>query len=482
MKVRKTLTYIFIGLVFLGGLFLRTSNLRKRVDFNWDQETTAEAVYGIVKNKKPLLIGPRVGPAKFFLGPGYYYLALPFLLAARFDPIGLYYLSAALSLANGLVFYFVVNKIFNQKTAIVGLLFYFFPPLIVTFDMIPWNVNFLFSASLLTFYGLYKVFIDKENDLLDYILLGVGVGLGLQAHFTAVFFALILIFLIVIKKKFPKRLLLTFVIIFLFILPLLIFELRHDFLNTRHIIEFFQLNSAVYHDMNYFKRTWRNFRIIVELGGKMLVPEPLSFKAKMFFGFSLIFYVLKEAYFPENVRKKLYRLIFLFLLLPLVFISFYKGLIPEYYFFIQVPLLIILLADLLVNVFKIIKRPYFLAIAIVWLYLLLKPSYIQAFFVSNESLYFKQQTVDYVISLSKSKEFKVRYIMATGSDVGFNYLFKLKGKIPKDGAEQEFIVVHPFIPQFKREYFVYYPDVPGKETEEYETFGAYGVRRPEYMK
>jgi len=482
MKMSKNLKIVFLLAVFIMGSFLRINNLKKGVEFNWDQERTAKIVYKMVKEKKPILIGPRVGPAKFFLPPGYYYLALPFLILSSFYPIGLWFLSALISIITGLLFYFLTKGIFDEKSAFLSLLFYLFSPFIVSFNRIPWNVNLLFLSILLSFYSMFKIFIDRSRDKKDFVLLGLGIGIGIQAHFTALFLILILLFLVLTKRTLPKKLLISLAVVLFLILPIAVFELRHDFLNLRQLVDFLQNNSSSLTDLNFQKRLWRNFKIAMELGGKIFLPQDFSFKSKAVFGFILFFYLLKEAYFPENKRKKTYRLIFLFFLISIFCFSFYKGPMPEYYFFFLMPLFLVLLADLLANVFKVFARPYFLLPVLFWLFVLLRTSYINTSKISSESLYFKQKAVDYIIGFADNRKFKINYIMETGRNVGFDYLFQIRGGRLDESAQKEYILVHPFIPEYEREYFVYYPEVPGENIEEYEQFGAYAVKIPKDRK
>lgn len=482
MQIKNKIFYVFFVLILLTGYIFRIYNLEKNAEFNWDQERTAEVIYEMVKNKKPVLIGPRVGPAKFFLPPVYYYLALPFLWATGFNPIGLYYLSALLSFLTALVLYFTAEKLFNRQTAFVALAFYLFSPFIVIFNRIPWNVNLLFISSLLTLYSQYKIFIKKSKNIFNYILLGVGIGLGFQAHFTAIFLPIISLLLILIKKNFSKKYLITILVVLFFLLPIIVFELRHDFLNTRQLAEFIFFNSKTNAELGLWERLFRNFKIALELGGKIFLLDSFKMRTKIFFGGLMVFYLLKEAYFPENKRKKLYRLIFLYFMLTVFILAFYKGEVPEYYFFIFAPLFIILFADFLVNVLQIFKRFYFLVAVLFLFAVLLKASFLKISTVNNEALYFKQKAVDYIIALSSNEHFKINYIMETGRNVGFDYLFKVKNGQLDAQAEKEFIIVHPFIPEYNRELFVYYPDFPGENIDEYKQFGAYAVKKPEKEK
>ena len=463
MKIKKNYLIVFTILSIIFGSFFRLHNLSKNMEFTWDQETTATKVLEMFRDKKPLLIGPRVGPAKFFLPPFYYYLTAVFLLITKFDPIGLYYCSTLIGIFTGLAFYFFSKEIFDEKTAFLTVIIYFLSPLLTYFDRLPWNVNLLILASLLTFLGIFKIFIKNSKQTYDYFLLGLGMSLGIHAHLTALFFPVVLFFLSFIKKKFSKKMMFSFLIVFISCLSLVVFDLRHGFFNFKAVLEFLGSNSDFSSKLSFFQRLINNFRISFESAGKLFLTA--SYHIKLFFGMILAFYVLRQAFFSKEKNYEKYQLIFIFAFCPLLLLSFYKGELPEYYFFFQMPAFILLTADLLAGKIKIFDKIWLFGLLLVYLIYLGRWDFIFVSKVNTASLFYKQKTMNYILDEAGNKDFKINYDMELSNQVGFNYFLKLKNKSSNNKADLEFVIIYPFIAE--------------KAVLVDEAFGAYGVKKTE---
>ncbi len=436
MKLKKPFLF-FLMTVILLGTFLRLCHLRKNVTFNWDQERTATLILEAMEERKLVLIGPRIGPGKLFLGPLYYYLVAPFLILTGFNPIGLYYSSALIGIATGILVYLIAREIFNEKIGLISSGLYFLSPLMVFFDRIPWNVNFLITSFLLIIYGLFRLFSQKKPKLTDYLILGLGFGLGYQAHFSSILFLPFLPFLffrlLILKKiKEALNLGLTFLLILIFLLPLLIFDLRHDFFNLKMLVEFFQTNSQSLAMFSFPQRLAKNVFTSLNLVGGLLVNASFSWM-NLFLGAVFLFYLFKKSI-----------LFFLFYFLPILFLSFYKGETPEYYFFWQIPVIIFFLAKFLVEtarVFPGYKRKMLVAGLLIIMFW--RSASLAAKHRIN-SLFYKQKVTEKILEESRGNEFKVSYIMEKGEDVGFNYFFVLNKKKPVAEAKLEFFISFPY--------------------------------------
>jgi len=471
---KKAFLLVFF-LAAAAGCFLRFYNLPKNVEFGWDQETTASQVLTMVRNKKPLLIGPRVGPAKFFLGPAYYYLAAPFLLASNFNPLGLYYCSVCLGILAGLILFFVSRDVFNERVAQIGIMIYSLSPLVVHFDRIPWNVNLLILASLLVFWANYKIFVQNSPDKKIYLVLGLGIGLGLQAHLTAVSFLLVLPPLFLLKRRDWRKAGLSLLVVFFSLLPLFVFDFRHQFFNLKGIIQFLASNSSPLPELSFVQRLINTGRISWELVGKLLVNyQGNYYHLKVVLGALVWFYGLLLLF----RKKREFYLLFLFLLVSPLVLAFDCGSIPEYYFLLQAPFLIILTAYFFARWWKQFPCGLFVFL-VIYLFFLGWQSFISVQTINDESLFYKQQAVEYILEEAGGRPFKLNPVAKKGRDVGFNYFFTRQGQLPVEKANLEFFLVYPFIPEMGNNYFNYYPQMPGESLTEYQEFGAYGVKKVE---
>jgi hypothetical protein len=463
MKQKKRIAVILFFLLLLVGGLLRFYNLKKNVDFGWDQERAAIAILEMLRSKKPFLIGPRVGPAKFFLGPLYYYLATPFLLITKLDPIGLYYCSVLIGEATAIFIYYLGKQIFNRKIAFLSLMIYCLSPFFVIYDRIPWNVNFLIFSSLLTFFAIFKTFLRNKETIFNYVLLGLGIGLGIHSHLTSVFLLAILLFFILIKKKLSLKLGVSFLIIFLFLLPLIVFDFRHDFFNLKAVLEFLNTNSEYPTALSFKQRVFKNLVACLELPGKIFLTDGYYWLG-LFPGIILLIYLLKRAFLDKIDRGK-YQTMLSYLFLPLALLGFYRGEIPEYYFFLQVPVLIFLIADFLteeIDIFSHVKKLGFLALFFLFLTLQGLPPIKN---INEASLFYKEKVIDYILSSAGKRSFKVSYLMNRGRDVGFNYFLKLKNQELDDKANLEFSVIYPIYSEIRK--------------GDYKIIGSFGVKAKE---
>lgn len=463
--MRIDLKLFLVICFFLPVIFLRFYNLRKNVSFNWDQEITAQQVRFMVINHKPILIGIRIGPAKFFLPPLYYYLAAPFLIITKFDPIGLYYFSGILGLMTGVSIYYFSKKILSDSNnskniAFITSLIYLISPSFLVFDRAPTGLNLLIIPTFITFVSLINI-TDNQKRFRDYLLLGIGIGLGLNAHFTAVFLIIISLLWLMYKKKLSYKLIITFLMILLFISPLIIFDLRHQFFNTRAFFEFFQGNKETLSiTLPLILSRWaKNIFIIMELWGTMAVGN-IAFWGKSVIGFALLVFLLQRVVLVKNRIKSIYLLGILFLFVSSFLFTFYNGAIPEYYFLIITPLFLLSLSDFIYRELDKNKTNIFLAL----LGLMSLVIYDFAVIKTNigDSLFNKQQAIASI----KDNPAKITYAMSSlGQNFGYSYLLNLRNISVDENAKTEYIIKFPISQDLRRNDYIKYGEIGVKRKE-----------------
>lgn len=241
---------IALGL-FLIGLFLRLYRLNDFVTFLGDQGRDAMIIKRILTFEHFPAIGAPTSVGQVYLGPFYYYFIAPWLLFFRFDPIGLAFGVAIFSSLYLLINYFIVKDLFNKKIALISTILITFSSTLIEYSRFSWNPNLLPLFSLITFYVFTKAIQTKK--LVFFILTGAFVSFAIQLHYLSLFLAppMAIIFIVSLVKN-PKRLKTIFMnwgsmfLSFLFFsLPLVIFDLRHNFLNSRNFIELFNTGENV---------------------------------------------------------------------------------------------------------------------------------------------------------------------------------------------------------------------------------------------
>lgn len=221
--------------------------------FLGDQGRDAIVVKRIVTLEHFPAIGPTSSIGQVFLGPFYYYLIAPFLLLFNYNPGGLAIGVAFLSII-GLIFSYIgIRKISNKKTADFFLILATFSYVIVDLSRFSWNPNLLPLFSFITLYFFYLLL--KHQKTLHAILFGAFLSFSIQLHYLA-YLSIIPIFIIILsfitkerQKNLAllKKLLISAAAFLFFYSPLIIFDLKHDFLNSKNLIRMFTDKKIIQH-------------------------------------------------------------------------------------------------------------------------------------------------------------------------------------------------------------------------------------------
>lgn len=323
LKLFKDKYFICVLILFLIGAFLRFYRLEEFVTFLGDQGRDAVILKRIITLEHLTAIGAPTSVGQVYLGPFYYYFIAPWLLIFRFEPIGLAFGVAFISSLYLLLNYFIIKDLFNKKIALISTFLISFSFIIIDFSRFSWNPNILPIFSLLTVYFSTKAF--KTLKLSFFLLAGAFLSFSIQLHYLALFSILPLIAILLIKfyeekkrigKLFYKSLslLMSF---FVFSSPLLIFDLRHNFLNFRNFVKLFQTSNTVASSklsefiQSFFYLNKYTFNITFNSAFSVFI---------MFFIFILFLFILK--------RKNNLRIFFIFFFFLLLGVSLYGG--PKY--------------------------------------------------------------------------------------------------------------------------------------------------------
>ncbi len=234
-------------LFFIAGLPRSIELLNHNYLFGYDQGEHFLQVKKILVDRHPTLIGTEVGGGGgFFQGPGWYYLlAIPFVISNG-DPYAGMILMFIIGVSTVLFAFYFARKMFDDKTAfVIGMLIAISPAIIPQSRFIwpPFPVSIL--AVFLLFF-LYCV-LQKKERYLPFLTLTIG----LMTHFETATAATLLINLILfapllfLKKLASFRMvLLSVVTLVLTQLPLALFDIKHNFLNSRGIVKILLSSSS----------------------------------------------------------------------------------------------------------------------------------------------------------------------------------------------------------------------------------------------
>ena len=221
---------LFLALIVCFGLFLSFYRVSELYGYGFDQERDYNTVKAIVVDHKFTLIGPRVvSSAGFFLGPFYYYLQVPFFILFRGDPLYGAYFTAAINFITYLLIYFVLSRLTSSRlTAFTAALLW-----LTTANRTGWNVSFV------PLFFLLFVYFHKRPLLLTFIFF-----LSLNFHPQMIFLGPLWLYVLTKHKLSLGQIILLASAALLPFLPLVVFDLRHDFINTRAALAFLSASGS----------------------------------------------------------------------------------------------------------------------------------------------------------------------------------------------------------------------------------------------
>jgi len=405
-------SFILVFLVFLLFSFFRFYNLDKRVIFDWDQERDALVIERILSGKLTL-IGPRaLGPEGFFLGPYFTYLLAPFYLLTKLHPGAMVFFIIVYNLAFFALTFLVLREFFGYSTALIFLLIWSLHPALIGIDLIAWN-PLLVPLVVIAIWGLFFLTFRKLP-LYIWLAVGILVGLGINFHFQLLFLTpFALVFLFSQRKDLIKRLAVFLGGIAFCFLPLLAFDLRHNFLNSKLFLDFL---SGEGKGVDYFAwfPVWKNVTVaLIGIDAKII---PLAF-------YFLVLVLVILGWKKEKKRE--HRHFFLaFLLLWLFFpfgFSIFGRRPSEYYFNFLRPFLVFLFTYFLLKVIK----NWQIVFLLVLLSFFPKVDQLKEGLQPNPlGLFYKEKVVQRISDIGRGRKFNVSFSVPLGLDTGYRYLLE----------------------------------------------------------
>lgn len=233
--------HLIFFLVLVVCLVLRIYRLDVLTTFGHDQGIDFLTVRDMIQNRHLTLIGIKVSFAQFFQGPLYLYILLPFFLFMKMNPLSGAVASIVMSMITICLLYFTLVKLENIKAGIIGSLIFAVSPQFIKYGNTPLYQHFVPLFVIVSVYFLFKS--SSSSKIYLIILLGIFIGLSIEVHFLSFsLFPSALIYLIRKKNDKLKTALSFLTGIIVGISPTIIFESRHDFLNTHHFLQY--VNSA----------------------------------------------------------------------------------------------------------------------------------------------------------------------------------------------------------------------------------------------
>lgn len=231
---------IFIVIIVIA-LILRFYNFSDRVVF-WSEQARSLVVSGNYINEKFSLLGQEYfrvdsNSHRLFSGAVFNYSLVPLLLITNYDPILITGFFALLNVFTGIVIYLVVKKVFDSKLALLSMFFFLFNSFMIYHSLFIWNYNYLPIVGICIVYLLWSYF--KDRSFRKTFLLGVLSGLGVSIQYLFIPFGIMVFLAIFFRSKNKLKDIVAFVLgTSLGNLPMVLFDLRHNFYHLRTLWQY----------------------------------------------------------------------------------------------------------------------------------------------------------------------------------------------------------------------------------------------------
>ncbi len=312
-KFYWSLIMLAVGLFFL----LRLPQvLRGEFAFVFDMGRDHIWVRNMVELKKITLIGPWGSLAGVYMGPAwYYFLTIPYIIGSG-DPRASVIGVMLANLAAMLVGVWFLKKEISIRSAIIFAFLFALSPQNINITTYPFHANMLPITLTAMLISLYYVLHGPAV-----YLWVAGLATSLNFHFepaAGIFTTLtLLIFIIWHRQKLTiKSLIHTIMAFGIPFLPQFIFEFRHNFIQTKAALLYFQgQNQSLEGKLPFFERIVERLRKFSELFLSSIAPGTIPIIAGAILLITIFWLWRTKKTKSEN---QLLSLIFIHLLIPLV--------------------------------------------------------------------------------------------------------------------------------------------------------------------
>lgn len=333
--MRKVLIACFVIILAVVTFFPRGVELvNHNYLFLFDQGRDYLAAKGIANDHKFTLIGAELGAGSagisgIFHGPIYYYLlTIPFILFHA-DPYGGVVLMFLFSIAAIIAGFFLGGKLWGLWGGLlVAFLFAVSPPLISQARFI-WSPNLPTVFIVIAFFFVYQYLVTRNKWAIFFAAFFSGFVYNFEFALAIPMVLTLLIFSSIFRQK--SIWFYLFLGLFLSFLPMIFFEMRHNFLAVHGVISYFSphkvtpsdhetfFNSVNSHWGAFFNNVADAFPHRSFLSGSILLIVLLVFSC---------WYLLRE---KNKYAKYFFIYLLLLLLVTIIVFGFLRNAVYHYY-------------------------------------------------------------------------------------------------------------------------------------------------------
>lgn len=346
-------------LILILGIFLRFYRLPQTMQFLGDQGRDALIVRRMLIEQHPALIGPVTSVGNMYLGPFYYYFMLFPLMLTYPDPTGPALAVAVVGVITLWLIYKLGKQMVGVRAAIFACILFAISPLVLTFSRFSWNPNIVPLFSLLFFWHTFQALKGKDK---AWIFVGLWFAILIQLHYITLILLGVagivwlgkLIEQIKAKKVRRDFIISTLLAVFIFLaslIPLVVFDVRHDYINSKAFSSFFS------GDQKHFSvatsvtgRLVTNLTIFVRNFTGIFSFQLTSWKKLL--GFLVILVPSMVLFFKQRTHSAGERFLFLSFVFCVFGLSFYSSTLYDHYLVFMFPVVVIILGIILSSIWE----------------------------------------------------------------------------------------------------------------------------------
>lgn len=400
--------------------------------FLGDEGRDALVVKRILVDQKYTLLGPATSIGNMYLGPLYYYFMIIPMAVSGLNPLGPAMMVALFGVITVFLVYKITKEWFGETAAFIASGLYAVSPSIIANTRSSWNPNPMPLFATILVYSLYKSV--KGNPKWMSISLAM-IAIVLQLHYMSLFLIpLVIIFWFISwknkdrRRKLYKYTLLGILLFLILFGPFILFELRHDFINTKALITFIQENQ----DPNMYQRKtdfnpFKNIFLFIPIWSQVfhrLLPQVLS---KLTYLISIIS-LISGAYFLFKKRNLALFTLMAWMIIGVFGVSFYKGVMNDHYIGFLFPAPFILFGFLLT---KFLKNNRLIIGLVTAVMILINIRYVDIFFsTGDKQLNRTREVVNFIIEKSNNAPFNFALISDHNYEDPYTFFFEVKSVKP----------------------------------------------------
>lgn len=435
---------LILSAILLIAAFLRLYLLDSYMQFLGDQGRDAIIVKDILTGKNFPAIGPPMSVGTVYLGPLYYYMMAFSMAIFWLNPVAAAAMCALLGVASVGIIYYLSREWFGKIAAVTAALLYAFSPVAINYSRFSWNPNPVPFFSLLTILGLWLS--HKSGNFWFFVLTGFGLAASIQMHYLALILLPIVgllwvyEFSLVWRKKLKVKnfwlgTISAVVVFILMMVPLILFDLKHDYLNYRGLVDLFfgsggDVKLSLVDSANRLPWVYGNSFIGRYIGGQISLLTLIISLAV----FIPIIYGVREKIRGEAMHWSILALS-VWLFVGFFGLMFYKRDIYDHYLAFVSPVPFILMGGLFALISaKLKKQKWTFWVLGASLIIVLSANFMQnpLRYPPNNQLERTQNISRFVIKAAEGKPYNFALIAENNYDSAYQYYLDMFGHQPKN--------------------------------------------------